>query len=257
MSLKALAQNILHDRGLTAKKDFSQNFLVDKGVYHSIITAADLQKDDVVLEVGPGLGFLTTELLEHAGRVIAVEIDRDMVDGLQGMVEVSDSLEVIEGDVLSINIPELLQDRSVQNYKVVANIPYHITAKIIKTFLTTTQKPKKIVLLVQKEVAERMCEETGKHSLLSVSTQLYARPKIVRMVPKSSFYPKPQVDSAVIQLDVDDRYSSQIADEKVFWRIVRAGFSGKRKKVLNTLSVGLGLEKSVIEEALISCSTET
>lgn len=256
-SLTQLTKEILKYRGSSPKKYFSQNFLVDRGAYASVVEAGDISRDDYVIEVGPGLGFLTSELAKQAGYVTAVEIDEEMAEGLADMEAVSDNLSIVQGDILKIDKEDLPNFKKDTQYKVIANIPYHLTSKIFKLFLSCDHKPSRMVLLVQKEVAERVVAQTGDHTRLSLSIQLYSRPKIVRTVSKSSFYPQPKVDSAILMMEIDDSHIKHLKNEELFWRVVRIAFTGKRKKLINTLSNGLEVEKSYILDKLEQCSIET
>ena len=255
-SLTQLTKEILKHRGASPKKYFSQNFLVDRGVYDSIIQAGNVSEDDYVIEIGPGLGFLTSELTKTAGQVVAVEIDRDLAAGLADMEAISDNLAIVNEDIMEIDLEDLPNFTKDVDYKVIANIPYHLTSKIFKLFLARNHRPTRMVLLVQKEVAERVIATTGDHTRLSLSVQLYSRPKIIRTVSKSSFYPQPKVDSAVLMMEIDDSYINRLNNEKLFWQIVRIVFTGKRKKIINTLTNSLEHDKDYFLERLKQCSID-
>lgn len=245
ISLKKLAQDILKSHGLSPKKHFSQNFLIDQDVYSDIVRAADITLADQIIEIGPGLGFLTTELIERAGRVVAVEIDEILAGLLRGTEILSSNLTVINNDILRVDLESLPTLDISKGYKVVANIPYHITAKILRFFLTQEHKPTQLVLLVQREVAERITASAGQHSLLSVSVQVYGTPQIVRIVPKSAFYPAPKVDSAIMSITLDQSYVQEV-DEKLFWQVLKSAFMAKRKKLVTTLSKHFDIDKSIL-----------
>lgn len=222
-----------------------------------MIAAADLSSGDIVIEIGPGLGFLTAELAARAGKIVAVEIDNELAELLKNFLPVTPNLTIVRQDILNVDIEDLLRKISEAGsqrkergarYKVVANIPYHITAKITRQFLSGPCRPDRMVLLVQKEVAERMTAAQGKHSLLSLSVQFYGTPRIVALVPRRSFYPLPKVDSAIVKIS-GISHSRFSVDEKEFWRIVKIGFSSKRKKLVNNLAAGLGSDRAAIEEA--------
>ena len=255
-SLTQLTKEILKHRGASPKKYFSQNFLVDKGVYSSIIEAANISDQDYVIEIGPGLGFLTSELAKKAGQVTAIEIDEDLARGLADMEAISNNLSIVQGDVMQIDLDDLPDFKKAKSYKVVANIPYHLTSKIFKLFLARDHKPSRMVLLVQKEVAERVVADTGDHTRLSLSIQLYSKPKVIRTVSKSSFYPQPKVDSAILMMEADDKYITRLNNEKLFWQVVKIAFTGKRKKILNTLSNGLDQDKTYLADKLEECSID-
>ncbi len=253
-SLTQLTKEILKHRGSSPKKYFSQNFLVDRGVYTSIIQAGDISYNDYVIEIGPGLGFLTSELAKSAGYVVSVEIDEEMAIGLADMEAITDNLSIMHGDILKVDIENLPNFNKDTQYKVIANIPYHLTSKIFKLFLSRNHRPLCMVLLVQKEVAERVVARTGNHTRLSLSIQLYSRPKIIRTVSKSSFYPQPKVDSAILMMESDNSHIKQLKNEELFWRVVRIAFTSKRKKLVNTLSNGLDVEKDYVIDKLEQCS---
>ena len=228
----------LKSHGLWAKHGLGQNFLVDREALDKIIDAADLKKSDFVIEVGPGLGVLTQELIGNAGKVIAVELDNRLAELLEENIP-DPRLQIINADILKSNIPQIIDSRP---YKVVANIPYYITSKIIGLFLTQEKKPESIVLLVQKEVAERITAKPGSMSMLALSVQDYGQPEIVGIVPKESFFPSPEVDSAILRIG-DIRSRLQGIDEKEFFRLIHIGFASKRKTLANNLSAGLHIDK--------------
>lgn len=204
--------------------------------------AATLQSSDLVLEVGPGEGFLTEKLLEQAGKVIAVEKDDRLIGVLSEKFEKElemGKLELIHGDILDFEPSN--SDFVAQNYKIVANIPYYITGEIIRKFLTAQNQPSQMVLLVQKEVADRIVAKNGKESLLSISVKAYGEPKYVKTVPRGAFRPAPEVDSAVISINHITKFKIQPETEELFWQIVHQGFAHKRKQLGNNLD----------------CSTET
>lgn len=253
---------------LYAKKNMGQNFLVDESVLDKIVDVAELKDDDTVLEIGPGLGVLTEKLVEKAGKVIAVEKDQRLTELLklknERTKEFRNKLEIINADILDLE-PKTL-NLEANSYKLVANIPYYITGHIFRKFLGAENKPKTIVMLVQKEVAERICakprstgstsslqtssRQAGKMSVLSVSVQVYGKPEIVDIVKADSFFPVPKVDSAIIKLKVES--GKLKVDEKSFFRCVKHGFASKRKTLINNLSSGYQLDKSKIEDIIIS-----
>ncbi len=243
ISLRKLAKQILKHHGLSPKKFLSQNFLTDRKIYEKIIAAGELTAHDQVIEIGPGLGFLTSVLAQSAGSVVAIEIDDDMAMILESLVPVTDNLTVVHQDILATDIDTIAGIDTRKPYKVIANIPYHITAKIIRKFLTAQHKPTHIVLLVQYEVAERIIASAGEHSLLSLSVQYYGKPEIIARVSRRAFYPEPQVASAILKITITNH---DMLEEEMFWKIARLGFSSKRKKLLNNLSHGLMLEKPVL-----------
>jgi len=234
----------LKKNGLWAKKGLSQNFLVDKKALDTIVEAAEIKPGDLVIEIGPGVGTLTIELVQRAEEVIAIELDKKLASLIQTSKikyqNYNSKLKVINQDVLKVNLNELIGDRP---YKVVANIPYAITSKILELFLSREHKPELMVLLVQKEVAERVCAKPGDMSVLSVSVQLYGRPSIIDIVKKESFFPAPKVDSAILKIVTSDKLQVTSQEEKELFRLVHIGFSSRRKTLINNLSAGYHISK--------------
>lgn len=219
------------------KKSLGQHWLKDRDILAAIADAAAIQPDDTVLEIGPGLGTLTSELLRQAEKVVAVELDSDLARKLPGQFP-GKRLEVVNQDILTFDLTTLPP-----NYVVVANVPYYITAKIVQLLLGATNKPRRIVLLIQKEVAERLAAEPGDMSILAISAQIYADVSLGVEVPAEYFTPPPKVDSQVVILNLRPQSSLAGLDEKSFFRLVRAGFSAKRKKLRSSLAGGLGIDK--------------
>ena len=205
---------------------------------------AEIQSDDTVLEIGPGLGTLTSELLRRSKNVIAVELDQDLAAKLPGQFP-GKALEVVNEDILSFDISRLPE-----NYVVVANVPYYITSKIIRLLLDADNKPRQTVLLIQKEVAERLAAKPGNMSILAISAQIFAEVSLGDVVPAIYFTPPPKVDSQVVILKTRKVALVAPEDEKTFFRVVKAGFSSKRKKLRSSLSAGLGVTKPEIEAIL-------
>ena len=226
------------------KKSLGQHWLKDPDILADIAEAAELMSDDVVLEIGPGLGTLTSRLLARANSVIAVEFDADLARKLPGQFP-GKKLTVVNQDILQFDLNQLPK-----NYKVVANVPYYITSKIVEKLMTAENKPSIAVLLVQKEVAERIAAEAGNMSVLSVSVQIFAEAELDIEVPRQFFTPPPKVDSQVVILRTRNNPLITPEDQRDFFRIVKAGFSAKRKKLRSSLSGGLGINKSVAEEFL-------
>lgn len=229
------------------KKSLGQHWLKDREVLGKIADDARIEPEDVVLEIGPGLGTLTSELLRRAQKVVAVELDDELAAKLPGQFP-GTALEVVHQDILTFDLTRLPRD-----YVVVANVPYYITSKIVQLLLTSANKPKRIVLLVQKEVAERLAAEPGDMSILSISAQVYADVRLGDVVPAELFTPPPKVDSQVVILDILQTSRLADIDERRFFRVVRAGFSAKRKKLRSSLAGGLGISKpravQLLEEA--------
>lgn len=258
--LKILLRNIKIKPNFT----YGQNFLVDDEVLEEIIEAAEVTPADTVLEIGPGIGNLTRLLCERAGFVLSVEKDPQFQEILYKIkkdhrdsfrYEIADALTLDYRTALNkltqrdIGVP--ISDRSA-SYKLVANIPYYITGKILQMFLNAKNKPTEIVVLTQKEVAENVVAEAGDLSVLAISVQLFGKPEIVKIVPAKSFFPAPKVDSAILKIKLFTEPKYKLSDEKKFFRIVKACFAGKRKQLHNTLTSNLKLPKEKVLEILSS-----
>jgi len=228
------------------KKSLGQHWLKDREVLADIADAAEIKSDDVVLEIGPGLGTLTSELLRRANKVVAVELDGELAAKLPGQFP-GTSLEVVNQDILSFDLTTLPE-----KYVVVANVPYYITSKIIQLLTTSLNKPRIIVLLIQKEVAERLAAKPGDMSILALSAQIYAEVELGNVVPAKFFTPPPKVDSQVVILKTRPVALVAPEDEKLFFRIVKAGFSAKRKKLRSSISSGLHISKPEAEALLMN-----
>ena len=233
---------------MPTKKSLGQHWLKDRTILASIADVAKISTDDTVLEIGPGLGTLTSELLRRAKKVIAVELDQNLAEKLPGQFPGKD-LKVVNQDILTYDLGDLPDD-----YIVVANVPYYITSKIVQMLLTAANKPKRIVLLVQKEVAERLAAHPGDMSILAVSAQAYASVSLGPVVPAAYFTPPPKVDSQVVVIEVGQ--SKIIGDEKQFFRIVKAGFSAKRKKLRSSIAAGLHMSLAEAEALLEAASID-
>lgn len=239
------ARNLLKRLGLRLKKGWGQHFLTDSSVLDDIVSAADLSRDDTIIEVGPGLGVLTEALLQRAGKVISIEVDPALARALSKAFAGAQNLKIVNADALKVDLESLLREEAgSQNqkykYKVVANIPYYITGPILRHFLESKTKPRLLVLMVQREVAENIVAEPGHMSILSIAVQFYGKPNIVRYVPPSSFYPEPDVDSALVKIEVYGKPAVDVDNVDDFFALVRAGFSAPRKQLRNTLAQGLG-----------------
>jgi 16S rRNA (adenine1518-N6/adenine1519-N6)-dimethyltransferase len=245
-AIKALANQY----GAHPSKGLGQNFLIDKSVLKKIIKAANLTKKDVILEIGPGIGNLTRGLSHKAKRVIAVEKDPKMIQILKETMKDYNNVEIISGDILKI--PDTKYNIQHTRYKVVANLPFYIAAPVIRKFLESCKvQPCTMTLMVQKEVAQRICAKPPKMNLLAVSVQFYAKPEIISCVSKKSFWPQPKVDSAILKITPSGKKSTIVAilPEK-FFRVVKAGFSQPRKMLINNLVKKLKMEKEKIEKIL-------
>jgi 16S rRNA (adenine1518-N6/adenine1519-N6)-dimethyltransferase len=227
--------------GLWARKGLGQHFLIDREAMQMVVAAAELTFEDIVIEVGPGLGFMTTELARRAGRVVAVELDSRLADALKQYQ--ANNITIINDDILHIE-PAMLIGTS--GYKVVANLPYYITSAVLRRFIEASDKPQLMVVMMQREVAQAIAAKVGRMSLLSVSVQLYGQPEIVGYVPAHSFYPPPEVDSAILRITLHDRPVISAENSEDFFKLVRAGFTASRKQLANSLAQGLKMLKSQV-----------
>lgn len=244
-------QSLKFLKEIKPKKFLGQNFLLNKKILKKIVQAADLKKEDVVLEVGAGWGNLTEELVKRVGEVIAIEKDKRYVRILQEKFSGQKNLKIFAGDII-LDFPLILKTFNLQfqKYKIVANLPYYITSRFLRKFLETTQKPKMMVILVQKEVAKRICALPGEHSLLSLAVQYYGKPKILGFIRKEAFWPPPKVDSAILKIEVFKEPLYKVSKEKLFFQIIRAVFQGRRKQLHNSLSKNLRIPSKVAEDVL-------
>ncbi len=230
---------VLNRYGFTFQKKFGQNFLIDSHVLGKIIDAAGITKDDTVLEIGPGIGTMTQVLCEHAGEVVAVEIDRNLIPILtEDTCREYDNLTIINNDVLKLDLAEVVAQHGGKPVKVVANLPYYITTPIIMGLLENNVPVESITVMVQREVAERMQAGPGSkdYGALSLSVQYYAEPYIAAYVPQNCFIPHPNVGSAVIRLTIRRERPVTVSDEEMMFRLIRASFGQRRKTLLNSLS---------------------
>ena len=249
LTLLKTIKGLMREHGVYPSKRFGQNFLIDKGALRRVIWAADLKPSDVILEIGPGLGVLTEELAKRVKKVIAVEKDQLMINILKETLKSFDNTEIILGDILKLVSQKNSKINLPENYKVVANLPYYIANPIIRYFLELAQvTPLQMILMVQKEVAQRICAKPPHMTLLAVSVQFYAEPKIVSFVSKKSFWPQPKVDGAIIKIIPK---KTLIRDRDIFFKIVRAGFSQPRKQIGNNFSKKLKLDKSKVNSWLL------
>ncbi len=269
---------LLRQFNLRPRKSLGQNFLVDEHALSGIVRAAEITADDVVLEIGPGLGSLTRQLADTARHVIAVEIDRALIPPLRSVLSARSNISIVEGDILKLDPSELLVEPSLrgasfatkqsppgedeiasqralamtiqEHYKVVANIPYYITSAIIRHLLEAEIKPRSIVLTIQLEVAQRIIAQPDDMNLLAVSVQFYGVPRLVQRIPAGAFYPAPDVDSAVVRIDLPDQPRVSVKDVDWFFKVAKAGFGQKRKQLHNSLAAGLPIKHEQIRQAL-------
>lgn len=236
-------REILEKYGFSFKKSLGQNFLIDTNILHNIIEAAELTKEKAAIEIGPGIGALTEQLGRAAGNVMAVEIDQRLLPILEETLAPYDNVEVVHGDVLKLNLKQLIADKlaGYEKVSVVANLPYYVTTPILMKLLEERLPLEHIVVMIQKEVADRIAAKPGTkdYGSLSVAAQFYADAEIAMIVPASVFIPKPNVDSAVIKLTIRKKPIVEVEDEDLFFRVVRACFAQRRKTLLNNLMSGL------------------
>lgn len=252
-----------------------QNFLVNKEIAKNIIESTNLKSDDLVLEIGPGKGALSFEIKKRVKKFIMIEKDRKLAENIarnfqfpifnfqsisnDQIYKFQNGFGIISGDILELDIVKIIKENNFQNYKVIANLPYYITSPIIRKFLEAENPPSKMILMVQKEVAERIVSNPGKMSILAVSVQYYARPEILFYVEKENFDPVPEVDSAVIKITShkqpayrSGRHATGNKEyNKKFFQVVRAGFCAKRKTLANNLANSFHLEKEKVEDILL------
>lgn len=248
---------ILKKYNFTFQKKFGQNFLIDTHVLDKIIAAAEITKDDFVLEIGPGIGTMTQYLAQAAGKVAAVEIDKALIPILGDTLSAYDNVMIINEDVLKVDIQKLVEEENGgRPVKVVANLPYYITTPIIMGLFEKHVPIESITVMVQKEVADRMQEGPGTkdYGALSLAVQYYASPYIVANVPPNCFMPRPKVGSAVIRLTTYDNPPVEVDDEKLMFRIIRASFNQRRKTLANGLknAADLNIPKELIAESIES-----
>ena len=238
---------------LRAAKSLGQNFLQDHAALEQIARAAEIKADDFVLEIGPGLGSLTRYLAVSAREVIAVELDGEMLPPLETILAPYKNVRVAQGDILKTRISEFIHT---PDYLVVANIPYYITSAVIRHLLESEIKPRRVVLTIQQEVAERICAAAGDLSLLALSVQVYGKPSLVAKIPAGAFYPAPKVDSAILRIDIYQEPLVPPEILKTFFKLIKAGFSQKRKTLRNALASRLHIPAKEAEALLTSAGVD-
>lgn len=253
MNLEQETRYILNKYNAHANKGYGQNFLIDQNVVDGIIEKAEVNKDDLIIEIGPGLGNLTSPLLENAGKVICIELDPKMVSILTDRFSLYSNFELINDDVLKVDLNKIIEENSnFKSAKVVANLPYYITTPIIMKLLEDKLNLESITVMVQKEVAERLADRPGGKEVgaITYSINYYTDPEIIISVPRDSFIPAPNVDSAVIKLDVLKEPKVKVLDEELFFKIIKFSFLQKRKTLINSLSNSGLMPKDLLEEML-------
>ncbi len=245
---------LLRKYGLRPKKGLGQNFLSDPIILQKVVRTSGITSDDAVLEIGPGLGSLTVELAKSAKRVVAVEIDENMFGPLGEVLAQRANVDLVLGDILAQDVRDLMSAPA--PYVVVANIPYYITSAIIRHLLESDHPPQRLILTVQKELGERICADPPDMNLLALSVQVYGSPKVTFRIPAGAFYPPPKVDSSVVQVDVFTKPLIARESLDLFFQLVKAGFSQKRKTLRNSISAGMRWPKESAEKALESAQID-
>ena len=251
---REVTKHILKSFNIHMSKRLGQNFLIDESIVQGIVEAAEIKPGEKVLEIGPGIGTLTQGIAEAGAEVVAVELDKKLPAVLAETLAGYDNVKIVPGDILKVNIPEIMGDGS---FKVVANLPYYITTPIIMALLEQHLPITKLVTMVQKEVALRMVAQPGKkdYGALSVAVQYYTEPKIMLDVPPTSFLPAPEVDSVVIGCRVRSKAPVDVIDEKMFFRVVKAAF-GQRRKTLNNALKAMGVDKTIVQDVLAAAGID-
>lgn len=253
-------RNIMQSHGISCRKSLGQNFLIDNNIINKIIAAAKLNDTDLAVEIGPGLGALTIQIARGAGKVIAIEVDRGLVTALSEVLEGAQNVEIVQGDALKIDFDQLIGEmtggeygNSGKKYKLMANLPYYITSPIIMHLLLGRFNISMMVIMIQAEVAERLAASPGSkaYGALSLAVQYFTEPDILFRVPRTVFYPKPGVDSAVVRLSVRAEPAVAVCDETAFFKTIRAAFGKRRKTLLNALTGStLGIDRETCLRAL-------
>lgn len=247
-------RNLLYAHGMRPNKSFGQNFLIDRSILAKIIDAAEIDACEQILELGAGTGVLTRELAKRARRVVAVELERDMLALLAKTTGMYANVERIAGNLLYLDPVEVFGEDA---YKLVANLPYYITAPTFRHFLESANPPRLLVVMLQQEVAQRIVAAPGELSLLAVSIQFYGQPRIVAHVPARAFYPAPKVDSAILRVEVNTQVPLTPSERNSFFMLVQAGFSARRKQLHNALTSGLHRKNEDVRAWLAAAGIES
>ncbi len=254
-----MTSNTAARRDLRPKKSLGQHFLRDEKYLDIMLDAAEITPGDCVLEIGPGKGALTKALANRNANVVSIEIDERMTEYLRSEFADDDNVSIIEGDVLELDPAEVALShcgQAVTTYKLAADLPYYITSAILRHVLEAELKPTIAAVMVQREVAERICAKPDNMSVLAVSVQYYAEPSLIEIIPASAFYPQPKVDSAILRLDILPQPAVGDVPTERFFTVVRAGFAQRRKQITNSLSASLGRPKDEVRETLVAHGIE-
>lgn len=263
--MKLYAPSIINEirgrHGFKNSKSLGQNFLTDKNIIDQIIDGADIGPEDLVIEIGPGLGVITYEAAQRAAKVIAVEIDQNLIPILKETLAECDNVEVINQDILKTDVNAIIRaekEKGIKGVKVIGNLPYYITTPIIMKLLEDGIEADSITVMMQKEVADRIKSAPGKktYGAISVAVQYYCNVETVTNVPRDVFIPQPNVDSAVLRLDIRKEKPVELLDKDMFFQCVKAGFGQRRKTLLNSITGVEGVNKEIAKEALEACGIE-
>ena len=245
MAPKPFPLENLRSPSFKLKKSLGQNLLTDDNIIKQSLLAAELSPEDLVIEVGPGMGALTDQIIEIGPQFIAIELDERLFQYLQIRYQKHNNVRILQGAASRIDIPSLIEGHS--HYKVMGNLPYYLGSKIIRRFLESDRKPDLLVTMVQREVALNMCAKPGKLNLLGIGVQFFGQPEIITLVPPTAFHPKPKVTSALVRINVNKKPFLSKEDEKAFFSLVRSGFQSPRKQLGGVLSKGLGIPRDSLE----------
>lgn len=242
-------KDLLRRHGIRPDRRLGQNFLFNPNALEKVVAAAELGGHETVLEIGAGVGSLTRLLAQRAGRVVAVEFDQRLLPALREVVDPFPNVRIVEGDILSLDLADLVGG---ERYQVVANIPYNITSAVIRKLMEADSSPGRVVLTIQQEVAERIVAEPGDMSLLALSVQLYGEPSVRNRISKRDFYPSPEVDSAVLRIDLRAELPLSNGELEALFMLARAGFHQRRKQLRNSLGHGTELSRNDVDELMES-----
>lgn len=251
--------SIMKKHDFRTSKKYGQNFLTDENIVKKIVDAVEIKDNDLIIEIGPGIGTLTVELAKEAYMVLAIEIDKKLIPILNENLSEYENIKVINKDFLQTDIKEIIEAEEFSgDVKIIGNLPYYITTPIIMKILEERIDAKSITIMVQKEVADRLKAHPGtkEYGAISVAVQYYSEIKMITQVSREVFIPKPNVDSTVIRLDIREKPAVEVENEELFFQIVKAGFNQRRKTLLNSLSNFMSIEKAIIERTLMECDID-